>query len=123
MSAPLHYKGYFGTVEYSAPDKVFYGKLDGIGALVSYEGTDVESLENDFREAIDDYLDLCATQGFEPEKPYKGAFNVRVPSELHRDLVMYAKQRDITLNAAARAAFELLLHGTNKPPTRKSKSA
>jgi len=122
MSAPLFYKGYFGTVQYSAPDRVFHGKLDGIGALVTYEGTDVESLEEAFRESVDDYLDLCKQEGLEIEKPYKGAFNVRVPSELHRDLVMYAKQKDITLNAAAREAFELLLHGQKKPPTRKTKN-
>lgn len=122
MSAHLHYRGYFGTVEYSPPDKVLFGQLDGIGALVSYEGMDVESLEKDFREAVDDYLELCEEEGIEPEKPYKGAFNVRVPSVLHRGLVMYARQKDISLNAAAREAFELLLGTQPKSPPKRQSS-
>ena len=59
MSSVMSYKGYSGSVEYSAEDNVLYGKVLGIRALISYEGTSVEGLLQDFRNAVDSYLDLC----------------------------------------------------------------
>ena len=44
------------------------GKVKGIHALISYEGTSKKELSDDFREAIDGYLMLCAEEGIEPEK-------------------------------------------------------
>jgi len=37
--------------------------------LVSYEGTDQESLRKTFEEAVADYLELCRRQNREPKKP------------------------------------------------------
>lgn len=53
----LQYRGYRGSVEYSVVDGVFHGKLTGIRDLVLYEGDTLESLEKDFRDAVDDYLE------------------------------------------------------------------
>ena len=108
------YKGYTGTVNYSADDRVFWGKLDGIRATVTYEGRDVDSLEKAFREAVDDYLELCEQQSIEPEKPFKGTFNVRVPNDLHRDLARYAQETDMKLNSVAKVAFEHFLHSKSR---------
>ena len=55
----LHYKGYDGSVEFSEEDAVFHGKVVGIKALISYEGDSVSAITQDFRNAIDEYLDLC----------------------------------------------------------------
>lgn len=52
----LRYKDYIGSVDFSEADNVFFGKIEGIGALVNYEGDSVEELKNSFREAVDDYL-------------------------------------------------------------------
>ena len=59
MKDTMEYNGYFGSVHYNDDDKVFYGKLEFIRALVSYEGTDVVSLRTAFEEAVDDYLEFC----------------------------------------------------------------
>ncbi len=59
----LSYKGYRGDVAYSASDNVFYGKVQGIRSLVSYEGSTVAELQVAFEEAVDDYLELCETTG------------------------------------------------------------
>lgn len=105
----LQYKGYLGSVSYHAEDRVFFGKLEGIRDLVSFEGTDVETLESSFREAIDDYLSVCKEEGREPDKPYKGQFQVRVRPDIHRRLAMQAAQENTNLNAMAEAAFEEFL--------------
>ena len=72
MKDALEYKGYLGSVHYNAEDKVFYGKIEYIRSLVSYEGRDAKSVIRSFREAVDDYLALCNQQGHEPEKPFSG---------------------------------------------------
>lgn len=64
-------KDYFGSVHCSDDDLVFHGKVEFMRALVSYEGTDVESLRRAFEEAVDDYLELCRRQKREPEKPMR----------------------------------------------------
>ena len=56
MKDAMSYTGYTGSVHYSDEDRVFHGKIEFIRSLVSYEGTDVESLHRAFSEAVEDYL-------------------------------------------------------------------
>ncbi len=98
MSSTMQYKGYIGSVEFSETDGVFFGKVMGIRALISYEGTTASELVADFHSAVDEYLSLCKEEGKEPEKAYKGSFNVRVSPTLHRDAAIYAALHKISLN-------------------------
>jgi len=98
MKDMLEYKGYYGSVHYSDEDRIFYGKIEFVRALVGYEGTDVRSLRKAFEEAVDDYILTCKQQGREPEKVFKGSFNVRVGSQLHRDIALNALDKGVTLN-------------------------
>ena len=83
MADVLTYKGFVGSVHFSADDSVFHGKIEGIGDLVTFEGASVEGLTAGFKEAVEDYLQLCKRTGKHVEKSYRGTFNVRVPPELH----------------------------------------
>jgi predicted HicB family RNase H-like nuclease len=98
MRDMLKHKGYFGSVNYNSDDRIFYGKIEFIRALVSYEGRDADSLEAAFCEAVDDYLATCEKSGREPETSFKGSFNVRIAPELHERVMMAAKQQGMTLN-------------------------
>jgi len=98
MKDQMKYKDYFGSVHYDDDDKVFHGRVEFIRALVSYEGTDVESLRKAFEEAVDDYLELCRTQKRDPEKPFKGSFNVRVGPRLHQEIALNALNEGMSLN-------------------------
>ena len=98
MKNTMEYKGYIGTVEFSQEDRVFFGKVQGIKALVSYEATDAAGLIEDFHTAVEDYLQLCAEEGKVPEKAYKGSFNVRISPDLHKKIAEYALNNDMTLN-------------------------
>ena len=80
-------KGYYGNVEYSREDALLYGKVLGINSLISYEGESVAELQQDFEGAVDDYLEVCAENGTELEKAYKGSFNVRIAPQLHKKVV------------------------------------
>lgn len=52
----MKYKDYYGSVNFNDDDDVFYGRIEFIKALISYEGTDVTSLRKAFQEAVDDFL-------------------------------------------------------------------
>ena len=99
MNNTMEYKGYIGSVEFSENDNVLFGKVQGIRSLISYEGTTVSELVADFHGAVDDYLAACAEEGTAPEVAYKGSFNIRIGSELHRRAAIYALAHDQTLNA------------------------
>lgn len=71
MNNTMEYNGYTGNIEFSEKDNIFYGKVQGIRSLISYEGKNAKELQNDFHMAVDDYLQLCAERGTEPEKVYK----------------------------------------------------
>jgi len=94
----LDYKGYTGSIEYSGEDNLLFGKALGIRGLISYEGTTGQELETDFREAINTYLEDCTNNGVQPEKPFKGSFNVRIPSSLHQRAALLAMEAKVSLN-------------------------
>jgi hypothetical protein len=66
MSRTLRYKGYDGSVEYIAEGCILHGRLLGIRDAIVFEGTDVDSLEFNFRGAVDEYLTFCTEEGISP---------------------------------------------------------
>lgn len=110
MNNTIEYKGYVGSVEFSEEEALFYGKVLGLRALISYEGTNAAELVADFHGAVDDYLELCAQAGTEPEKAYKGSFNVRISPELHKQAVVAAMARNVSLNSFVEASIAKAVH-------------
>ena len=110
MNNTMEYKGYVGSVEFSEEDALFYGKVLGIRALISYEGTNASELVADFHGAVDDYLEVCAQSGTEPEKAYKGSFNVRISPELHKQAVIAAMSHNMSLNSFVETSIQQALH-------------
>jgi len=105
----MEYKNYVGSVEFSEKDGCFFGKVMGVRALISYEGTTAKELVADFHAAVDAYLSLCETEGKTPERAYKGSFNVRVSPELHRQAVVYAAAHHMTLNGFVERSMQQAL--------------
>ena len=104
MNNTVMYKGYVGSVDFSADDQLLFGKVQGIRSLISYEGKSVGELIEDFQEAVDDYLRMCKEEGVDPETPYKGSLNIRLGRELHRDAAVCALAHNISLNSFIQAA-------------------
>ncbi|OOQ58170.1 type II toxin-antitoxin system HicB family antitoxin [Mucilaginibacter pedocola] len=109
MSDILQYKNYYASVQFSAEDEVFHGKILGVSDLITFEGESVKELKAAFEEAVEDYLETCAEIGKEPEKAYKGTFNVRVPSSLHKNAAIFAAAHNITLNEFVKKALAFTL--------------
>jgi hypothetical protein len=71
-----------------------------------FEGKSVQALKKAFHEAVDDYLETCREMVREPNKPFKGSFNVRVPVELHRKAATKAAKLGLSLNQLVQKALE-----------------
>lgn len=98
MSNVLTYKGYFATVEFDGDSRMLCGSVVGMNDGVYFESQSAADIDRAFHEAVDDYLAFCAEKSKEPEKSYKGSFNVRVNPELHRAAAMAAAARKESLN-------------------------
>ena len=109
MNNIIEYKGYIGSIEFSEADGVFFGKVQGIRSLVSYEGTNASELMTDFHDAVDSYLDSCAANGDTPEVAYKGSLNIRLNPEVHRRAAVYAIAHNQSLNSFISEAVEARL--------------
>lgn len=92
MKNMMNYKGYYGSVLFDADDLVFYGKVEFINSLISYEGESAKEIDSAFKEAVDDYLESCTARHIEPEKPFKGSLNIRIGRELHEKASRIAKE-------------------------------
>lgn len=88
MTNYLQYNGYQGTVEPQLDDDTLFGKIAFINDLVTYEARDLAQLKIEFQTSVDDYLAFCDERGKQPDRPFKGSFNVRVGSKLHREAVI-----------------------------------
>lgn len=102
----LRYKDFIAEVHFSTDDNLFYGKIEGINDLVTFEGGSVKELQKRFKEAVEDYLELCAGTGKKVHKSYKGSFNVRMDPKLHRKAVRIATEEGVTLNQFVQKAVE-----------------
>src|SRR3989338_7019274 len=98
MKDMMYYKGYYGSVHFDAEELIFYGKIEFIRALISYEATTAKGLNKAFEDAVDDYLEMCSAQKIEPEAPFKGSLNVRLGSDLHRRVAIAAASRHVSVN-------------------------
>lgn len=106
MKDTLVYKNFVGSVHFSADDKLFFGKIEGIDDLITFDGSTVEEIIKSFHFALEDYLDLCNSLGKVNQKSYKGSFNVRMPTELHRKAVHKSHNLGISLNQLVQKAIE-----------------
>ncbi|MBN4066663.1 type II toxin-antitoxin system HicB family antitoxin [Simkania negevensis] len=65
----------------------------------TFQGNNVAKLEKAFRESVEEYLAFCKERGEQPNKPYSGKFNLRIPPELHAKLAIAAKANEESLNS------------------------
>ena len=95
----MNYKGYIGKVEYDDENRVFTGSVVNTKTVITFYGSSVDEIENEFKASVDDYLEWCVEDGVEPERPYSGKFNVRFTPELHQQAATGAKVLGISLNS------------------------
>ena len=95
----MTYKGFVGVVEYDDEARIFSGEVINTRTVITFQGTTVDEVENEFHASVDDYLEWCKEDGIEPEKPYSGRFNVRIYPQLHQRAAVGAKMLGMSLNS------------------------
>lgn len=98
MKNIMEYKGYYTKINYEEETSTFYGKIENINGLVSFEASTIEGLRKEFENAVIEHLDFCKKHNMNPDKPYKGSFNVRITPKLHQEAVVLAAAERISLN-------------------------
>jgi predicted HicB family RNase H-like nuclease len=106
MKNSLEHKGYSGTVAYSDDDEIFFGKINGIRDVVTFEADSVPKLKKAFREAVEDYIETYLQLGKKPDQEFKGSFNVRIKPKIHRLAVIKSATLNVSLNQFVEAAIE-----------------
>lgn len=112
MKNIIQYKGYLSKIEFDTEDLVLRGKIEGINDLITFETNDILRVEEEFKNAVEDYLEFCKEVGKEPEKEYKGSFNVRISPSLHKSLAMVSLKNGDSLNASVEKAIEQYVYNT-----------
>ena len=106
MHNTMKYKTYIGSVEFDEEKEMFFGSVLGIRTSINYQGQDAGALVRDFHRAVDDYFAACAAAETEPERAYKGTFNVRVSENLHREAALYGLNNNMSLNSVVENALQ-----------------
>ena len=56
MKEVLKHKGFIGSVHFSINDGIFFGKIEGVNDLVTFEGATLDELENGFRSMVEAHI-------------------------------------------------------------------
>lgn len=56
MERTLEYRGFKGSWNYNKHEFFYYGKIEGINDLVTYE-SGIDNFHKTFEEAVDDYIE------------------------------------------------------------------
>ena len=85
----LHYKGYSAKADYSAEDRIFYGTILGISDMVEFQSENAKDLEDEFHQAVDEYLEFCKEIGERSPEGImdKKAGELRHPAQLPRSFL------------------------------------
>ncbi|WP_237133774.1 type II toxin-antitoxin system HicB family antitoxin [Pseudohongiella sp. O18] len=114
MTKTLTHKGYLGTVECDFEGMCLHGKLLFVNDVVSYQGDTVPEIEKAFKDAVDEYLELCQEIGRDPDKPFTGSFNIRIKPEQHRALAVRSANSGESINHIVAQAIYHHLNGGRK---------
>lgn len=98
MKDKMKYKGFIGSVHYASEDRVFYGKVEGINDLITFEGSTVDELEEGFKYMVNKHINDCQKRNIPIEKSYRGNLNIRLSPELHKMASYRAALRGVSLN-------------------------
>jgi predicted HicB family RNase H-like nuclease len=110
----LNYKDYEGTAELDMSRGVCRGRLLFIDDLVTYESTSPKNLQAEFEAAVDDYIQTCKDLGKDPQRPFRGLFNVRVAPAIHRAAALRAACDGVSLNDVVVRALDAFLNSRSE---------
>ena len=95
----ISYKGYSAQVEIDLDANLLFGRVLDVRTVITFETDRVDGVRAAFEEAIEDYLEFCATRGKEPERPYAGNITLRTSARNHRMFAEASRAAGLSMNA------------------------
>jgi predicted HicB family RNase H-like nuclease len=99
-------EGYHAKIEYDAELDTFRGEILGLNGGADFYGRNPRELRTEFRKSLRTFLEVCKEKGIEPRRNYSGKFNLRIPPDLHEQLVIAAQAKGTSVNTLAREAIQ-----------------
>ena len=96
----MEYKGYIATIEYDDSVDLLHGSVINSGSypVANCEAPDVDTLNEEFRISIDEYLAMCEEDGVEPIHPSSMNLNLNLGLDLHRRVAITAARNHQTID-------------------------
>ncbi len=106
----ITYKGYITTLETDIDDGILVGRVINTRDIIGFHGQTISEAIESFHAAIDEYLEDCQQRGIDPNKPYSGKFNLRLPPALHGEIASAAAKSGKSLNQWVMEKLEQVTH-------------
>ncbi len=90
--------GYRAIIQFDPDIEMFRGEFVGLNGGADFYARDVSGLMREGAASLKVFLEMCEEDGVEPGRTYSGRFNLRIPSELHADVVVAAAAEGKSLN-------------------------
>jgi predicted HicB family RNase H-like nuclease len=94
----MEINGYKAKIEFDPDLDQFRGEILGLNGSADFYGKTPASLRKEFKNSLKVFLEVCEEEGINPTKDYSGKFNLRIPSELHREIAARATASDKSIN-------------------------
>ncbi|MBI4411371.1 MAG: type II toxin-antitoxin system HicB family antitoxin [Deltaproteobacteria bacterium] len=90
------------NITWDPDDKIYVAEVPELDGCMSHGKTEFEALKN-VEKAIDGWIHTAKEFNMPipeplPAKKFSGSFNVRIPRDIHRGLVLKATENKISLN-------------------------
>ena len=104
----MEYKGYVARVEYDDSVELLHGSVVNSGPypIATCEAADVQTLKDEIRASVDEYLASCEEDGVEPRKPLSGKLSLRLGPDLHHRVAASASSRGMSINGWIKQVLE-----------------
>ena len=98
MKNTMMIQGYEAIIAYDPDIDLFRGEFVGLNGGADFYAADAAGLRREGETSLKVFLEMCREQGIEPRKTFSGKFNVRLPQELHGNIVRAAVAEGKSLN-------------------------
>ena len=97
--------GYNAKIEYDAELDMFRGEILGLTGGADFYGKNPAELRAEFKKSLTVFLEVCLENGIEPKRSFSGKFNLRIPTDLHEKLAIFAQAEGKSINSIAQEAL------------------
>ncbi len=95
------HKRFQGIASMDDEAEVLRGEVIGVADTITFQGRGHDEVKQAFVDAVEDYLEFCASCGKPADKPFSRTMTLRIGPEVHKVLSATAKIQGLSLNKLA----------------------